>query len=66
MILIEIWFSILARQALRNANFTSVRQLRETMDAFIAEHNEGAAPSEWEKAAVRLSQPRQSYAELLN
>ncbi len=62
----EIWFSLLARQALRNASFTSVRQLRETIAAFGAAYNEKAAPFEWEKAAVRPSQPKQSYAELLN
>ena len=62
----EIWFSILARQALHNASFTSVRQLRETIAAFVAAYNEKAAPFEWKKAVVRSSQPKQAYAELLN
>jgi hypothetical protein len=33
---VEVWFSLLARQPLRGASFTSVRQLREAIDAFIA------------------------------
>ncbi len=30
---VEVWFSLLARQALRGASFTSVQQLREAIDA---------------------------------
>ena len=33
---IEIWFSILTRRALQGASFSSPRQLREAIDAFIA------------------------------
>lgn len=49
---VEIWFSILSRQALRGASFTGIRQLREAIDAFIKAYNEQAAPFEWKKAAV--------------
>ena len=51
---IEIWFSILSRQALKGASFTSVGQLREAIDidAFMEEHNERAAPFEWTKKEV--------------
>ena len=34
--MIEIWFSILSRRALKSASSASPRQLREAIDAFIA------------------------------
>ena len=37
--MIEIWFSILSRRALKGASFTSPRQLREAINAFIAAWN---------------------------
>jgi hypothetical protein len=37
---IEIWFSLLSRYALKSASFTSVKQLRQAIDDFIAAHNE--------------------------
>ena len=46
---VEVWFSLLARQALRGASFTTVRQLREAIDAFIAVYNPQALPFEWTK-----------------
>src|SRR4029453_83318 len=49
---IEIWFSILARSTLDGANFTSVHQLRQAIDAFIERYNQHAAPFHWRKAEV--------------
>lgn len=49
---VEIWFSILSRAALQGASFTSVKQLREAIDAFIAAYNPAAAPFQWRKAIV--------------
>jgi transposase len=49
---IEIWFSILNRQALQGANFTSVAQLRHAIDEFIKNYNSDAAPFEWTKSQV--------------
>ena len=49
---IEIWFSILSRQALQGANFTSVAQLRHAIDEFIKNYNSDAAPFEWTKSQV--------------
>jgi len=62
---IETWFSILSRQALRNASFTSVRQLRSAIDAFVDAYNEQAAPFHWKKTVVHQSKPKRSYAELI-
>ena len=37
---VEIWFSILEGKSLHGASFTSVKQLREHIDAFIAAYNQ--------------------------
>jgi transposase len=61
---IEVWFSILSRQALRQASFSSVSALREAMDAFIAAYNPTAHPFEWRKVNVRAKTPSGKYANL--
>ena len=61
---IECWFSILSRAALPGASFTSPRQLRNAIDAFIEAYNERAAPFEWTKRHVRPTTPADSYAKL--
>ena len=63
---VEVWFSLLARQALRGASFTSVQQLREAIDAFIAVYNPQAVPFEWTKREVRSVEPKYKYAYLRN
>ena len=50
---VEIWFSILQGQSLAGASFTSVAQLKDHIDAFIASYNEGAEPFAWTKTKVR-------------
>ena len=57
---IETWFSILQGQSLSGASFTSVEQLQEHIDAFIAAYNDTATPFAWTKkegppAAVQKS-----------
>ena len=49
---VEIWFSILARRTLEGASFTSVRQLRQAIDAFIEAYNPTAAPFQWRTATI--------------
>jgi transposase len=61
---VEVWFSILSRQALRGASFTSPAQLRQAIDDFVKVHNEKAAPFEWKKAVVFPSAPKTKYADL--
>ena len=63
---VEVWFSLLARQALRGASFTSVPQLRDAIDAFIAVYNPQAVPFEWTKREVRSVEPKHKYAHLSN
>jgi len=49
---IETWFSILQGQSLNGASFTSVEQLQEHIDAFIAAYNDTATPFAWTKKKV--------------
>src|SRR5215208_2312489 len=49
---VEIWFSILEKKSLHGASFTSIKQLREHMDAFIEAYNQRAKPFVWTKANV--------------
>lgn len=62
---IEIWFSKLSRSALKRASFSSVKQLRQAISAFIEAHNADAEPFEWTKADVRPKAPRPNYANTL-
>jgi transposase len=61
---IECWFSILSRSALRGASFTSARQLRDAIDAFVKVYNQNATPFEWTKAVVHPTSPKRSYSDL--
>jgi transposase len=64
--MVEIWFSILSRQALRNLSCTAVRQLRRAIDAFVKAYKETAAAFEWTKAVVHPSAPQRRYSDLCN
>jgi transposase len=62
--MVEVWFSILSRQALRNLSCTVVRQLREAIDRFVQAYRETATPFEWTKAVVQPSSPKRRYSDL--
>jgi transposase len=64
--MIEVWFSILWRAALRDDSFTAPRQVREAIDAFIAAYNPTAHPFEWTKEVVHQVPLRPRYADLRN
>ena len=59
---VEVWFSILVSQALAGASFTSPKQIRERIDAFITAYNPEAHPFEWSKQVVFSKHPRAKYA----
>jgi len=63
---VEVWFSILSQQALAGSSFTSPKQVRDRIDAFIAAHNRVAHPFEWTKQVVFAKHPRSKYADLRN
>jgi putative transposase len=45
--LVESWFSVLTRQAIRRGSFDTVRQLERAVTKYIAEWNEHAEPFRW-------------------
>lgn len=53
--MVESWFSILSRQALRNFSCSEARQLREAIDRFVQAYQETAAPFEWTKELLYAS-----------
>jgi transposase len=61
---VECWFSILGRQALKGASFTSPQQLRQAIDKFVKAYNQKAGPFEWKKTVVHPSAPKHNYADL--
>jgi transposase len=61
---IECWFSILSRSALTGTSFTSPKQVREAIDAFISAYNQTAAPFEWKKAVVHQKSLKPRYRDL--
>ncbi|HJW27657.1 MAG TPA: IS630 family transposase [Saprospiraceae bacterium] len=61
---VEIWFSLLSRYALKNASFTSIRELRQAIDDFVSVSNEKAAPFEWTKRYVRSVHLKDKYSYL--
>jgi transposase len=50
---VEVWFSILWRNALRGASFTSPQDLRAAIDRFIAAYSAHAHPFHWTKAVIK-------------
>lgn len=63
---VEVWFSILWRQALRGVSFTSPRQVRQAIDQFIEAYSIVAHPFEWKKAIVHQGHLKHKYADLCN
>lgn len=61
---VEVWFSILSRQALQHSSFASVAALMKRIDDFIMAYNRVAHPFAWRAAAVRPSAPKPTIAEL--
>ena len=63
---VEIWFGIFSRKALRGANFKSIEQLRQAIDAFVAAYGPTAKPFVWRKREVKGSQLRNTIVNLRN
>jgi transposase len=63
---VECWFSILWRQALQGANFTSIRQVRQAIDKYIEAYNPQATPFEWHKKTITPTGLKHHYADLCN
>jgi hypothetical protein len=52
MNMVEVWFSLLSRRALRGAIFTSVEELGQAIRSFVEAHNEDSHPFNWTKVKV--------------
>ena len=61
---VEVWFSILSRQALLHSSFTSVAALLRRIDDFIAAYNRSAHPFAWKAHEVHPSAPKPTIAQL--
>jgi transposase len=61
---VEIWFSILWRQALRGLSVTSFRKLRKAIDDFIEAYSQTAHPFEWTKHVVHPGNLKHTYSQL--
>ena len=64
--LVEVWFGILSRKALRGGNFKSIEELRAAIEAFIAAYGPQAKPFVWRKREVRGTQLRNTIVNLCN
>jgi len=61
---VEIWFSLLARGALKGASFRSVQELRNAIDRFITAYQQTAAPFEWRASDVHQTKLKNRYTDL--
>jgi transposase len=61
---VEVWFSILSPSALKGASFTSTKQVRDAIEAFVAAYNPTAEPFRWRKREVTNTPLKKKYAEL--
>jgi transposase len=61
---VEIFFSLLARKALRGASFKTKAELQRAIEDFIAVYNQRAHPFRWRKRDVRGSQLRNTITNL--
>jgi transposase len=64
--MVEIWFGLLERKALRGGDFHSKEQLRQAIEDFLAAWKEKAHPFVWRKREVRGSQLRNTIVNLCN
>ena len=51
---LECFFSVITRQAIRRGSFTSVRELTDTIGAYIDNWNEHPRPFAWTKDADQI------------
>jgi transposase len=64
--MVEIWFGIMSRKALRGATFSSKEELRQAIEDFVAVYNDRAKPFIWRKREVKGAQLRNTIANLCN
>jgi len=61
---VEIWFSMLSRATLKGASFTSPRQLRDAIDAFVRAHNQHPEPFNWVSTTIHQKNLKPRHRDL--
>jgi transposase len=64
--LVECWFSLLSRHALRGLSVGSARELREAINRYVEAYNPEASAFEWKKAVVHPKGLSPNYSNLCN
>ena len=64
--MVEIWFGILSRKALKGASFAHRDELAAAIQDFIEVYNESAEPFVWRKREVKGSQLKNTITNLCN
>ena len=62
--MVEIWFGIMSRKALRGASFQNLDQLKTAIDEFVAAYTPNAKPFIWRKRQVKGSQLKNTIVNL--
>lgn len=60
--LVEVWFGLLTRKALRGASFHTIEDLRAAIEAFITAYGPTAKPFVWRKREVKGAQLRNTLS----
>ncbi|MDR2300656.1 MAG: IS630 family transposase [Deltaproteobacteria bacterium] len=64
--MVEIWFGIMTRKALKGGSFKSLEDLSKAINDFISVYNENAEPFIWRKREVKGSQLKNTIVNLCN
>ncbi len=64
--MVEIWFGIMQRKALKGASFRDAEELRKAIEEFVAAYEPTAKPFVWRKREVKGSQLRNTIVNLRN
>ena len=64
--MVEIWFGILSRKAIKGASFKNRSELAVAIQEFIDVYNESAEPFVWRKREVKGAQLRNTIRDLCN
>jgi transposase len=64
--MVEIWFGIFTRKALRGASFRDVEELRQAIEEYLVVYGPTAKPFIWRKREVKGSQLRNTIVNLCN
>lgn len=66
MNMVEIWFGVMSRKALKNASFNNIMEVVKAIEDFLAVYSKTAKPYKWKKREVRGSQLRNTLANFCN